>query len=371
MQFRNGIFIITEERHCPLYNVGEELDVSEGNLTMPAGKATCLTLARELIEIASEGESYEKFSQSGIEKNKFECGGCTGIIRFEYKKEKGFATLQMKLLVATERREKIREVSHFAGLLRSIELFSTLSDDDLLDLATLLELTEYPWQFPITQKGDPGNRLFIIISGKAEVIDDHGVTLAELEKGEVFGEMSLLSGERVTTTIMAAEPCKIAVMNHKNFRHILVRFPALQVFFYKLLVSRITKMNLQRAEELSSGMVGQLSDISPVELCQMINSNQKTGRLYLEYEEKRAVILFNEGELVHAELNEHEGKDAFYEILSIDNGRFKFSQGLSEKEEKLDVIGGFMAMLMEGMKQLDDKRHRVTGYGRMNNLLEE
>jgi hypothetical protein len=369
MQFRNGIFIITEERHCPLYNVGEELDVSEGNLTMPAGKNTCLTLAKELIEIASEGESFEKYGQGGVEKTKFECGGCTGIIRFEYKKEKGFATLQMKLLAATERREKIREVSHFAGLLRSIEIFSTLSNDDLLDLATLLELTEYPWQFPITQKGDPGNRLFIIISGRAEVIDDRGVTLAELGKGEVFGEMSLLSGERVTTTIMAAEPCKIAVMNQKNFRHILTRFPALQVFFYKLLVSRITKMNLQRAEELSSGMVGQLSDISPVELCQMINSNQKTGRLYLEYEEKRALIVFHEGELVHAELNEHEGKDAFYEILSIDNGRFKFSQGLSDKEKKMNVIGGFMAMLMEGMKRMDDKRHRILGFGGRKKLI--
>jgi hypothetical protein len=153
---------------------------------------------------------------------------------------------------------------------------------------------------------------------------------------------------------MTAEPCQIAVMNQKNFRHILNRFPALQVFFYKLLVSRITKMNLQRAEELSSGMVGQLSDISPVEVCQMINANQKTGRLRLEFEDSRAVITFHEGELVHAEIDGLLGKDAFYRILSMDNGRFKFTQGLTEKEKALDVIGGFMGMLMEGMKRLDD-----------------
>ncbi len=357
MHFRNGIFIITEEDHCPLYNVREELRVSEGNLTLPAGKPTCLVLARELIALVSTDQSFESYSLSSDSsvKAKFECGGCVGLIRFEYKKEKEFATLQMKLLAAAERREKIKDTAGFADLLRAIDIFSPLSDEDLLDLAALLELVEYPWQFPITQKGDPGNRLYILLSGKAEVIDDHGVTLVELDRGEVFGEMSLLSGERVSTTIMAAETSQVAVMNHKNFRHILLRFPTLQVFFYKLLVSRITKMNLQRAEELASGMVGQLSDISLVELCQMINVNQKTGRLNIEFEEKRAVIMFNEGELVYAELHGLVGKEAFYQILSLNNGRFKFSQGLTEIEKRRDVIGGFMGMLMEGMKRLDDR----------------
>lgn len=354
MQFRNGIFIITEEDHCPLYNVREELKLSAGILSLPASKPTCLTLTKELIGIASADSSYENYSHGINQKAKFECGGCSGLIRFEYKKDKDFATLQMKLLAAAGRREKIKGTSSFTGLLRSVEVFSTLSSEDLLDLATLLELNEFPWQFPIAQKGDPGDRLFILLSGKAEVIDDRGVVLAELHKGEVFGEMSLLSGERVSTTIMTAEPCEIAVMNQKNFRHVLNRFPALQVFFYKLLVSRITKMNMQRAEELSSGMVGQLSDISPVELCQMINSNQKTGKLNLESVEKRAVIMFNEGELVHVELDSLSGKEAFYQILTIDTGRFTFSQGLTVREKSLDILGGFMGMLMEGMKRLDD-----------------
>ncbi len=358
MQFRNGIFIITEEDHCPLYNVREELKINDGILSFPAGKPSCLTLIKELIAITSADNNYEKYSLGMNQKVKFECGGCTGLIRFEYKKDKEFATVQMKLLAAAERREKIKGTGKFVRLLRTVEIFSSLSSDDLLDLAALLDLNDVPWQFPIAQKGDLGDRLYILLSGKAEVIDDNGVALAELNKGEVFGEMSLLSGERVSTTIMTTEPCKVAVMNQKNFRHILNRFPALQVFFYKLLVSRITKMNMQRAEELSSGMVGQLSDISPVELSQMINSNQKTGKLNVDFGDKRAIIKFNEGEVIHAEIDGLWGQDAFYRILSIDNGRFKFIQGLTEKEKSLDVIGGFMGMIMEGMKRLDDISHR-------------
>lgn len=356
MEFRNGVFIITEEDHCPLYNAGEEMEVNEGLLTLPISKPTCLTLAKDLIEIASVVKKFEEYRKGSKENVKFECGGCTGLIRFEYKKDKGFATLQMKLLAAAERREKALGVNRFAGLLRSIDTFSTLSDDDLLDLASLMELVDYPWGFPITQKGDPGNRLYILLTGRAEVIDDHGVILAEMGKGEVFGEMSLLSGDRVTMTIMAATPCQIAIMNQKDFHHILNRFPALQVFFYKLLVKRITNINEQRAEELSSGMVGQITDISTVELCQMVNSNQKTGRLNIEHNDVRGYILFNEGEIVHAEYKNVEGKDGFYEILALTEGRFKFIQGLAKSEKEFDVIGGFMGMVMEGMKRLDDMR---------------
>ncbi len=275
MQFRNGVFIITEERYCPLYNVGEELHVEEGVLRLPAAKPTCLTLTRDLIELASEDVAFEHYLQGSRQKTKFECGGCTGIIRFEFKKEKEFATIQMKLLAAADRREKLKSVARFAGLLRTVEIFQPLSDDDLLDLATLLKLEDYHWGFPILQKGDPASNLFIIVEGRVEVMDEDGVTLAEIGRGNVFGEMSLLSGDKVTTTIMAMEPCKIASLSQKNFRHVLNRFPALQVFFYKLLVSRITTINYQRAEELASGMVGQLADIPPLELCQMINSNQK------------------------------------------------------------------------------------------------
>ena len=67
----------------------------------------------------------------------------------------------------------------------------------------------------VSQKGEAGNKLFIIISGTVEVLDDEGVILAEMGEGEVFGELSLISGESMTTTIQASEPCIIATLNKK------------------------------------------------------------------------------------------------------------------------------------------------------------
>ncbi len=355
MQFRNGVFSITEERHCPLYNMGEEIYVDGGVMRLPAAKSTCLILAQDIINLVSEDVAYEQYLQGTKKKSRFECGGCSGRICFEFKQEKEFATVQMKLLAAAERKEKLKDISQFAGLLRGIQIFQPLSDDDLLDLATLLQIEKCPWGFPVLQKGDVGDHLYIILSGRVEVMDEDGVTLAEMGKGAVFGEMSLLSGETVTTTIMATEPTELATLSKKNFHHMQVRFPALQVFFYKLLVGRITTINQQRAEELSSGMVGQLADIPPIELLQMINSNQKTGSLKIEASTSKGQLLFNEGELVYAIFDGKDAQEAFYAVLALKTGRFKFVQGLSHQDMRHKVVGGFMGMLMEGMKRLDDE----------------
>lgn len=357
MQFRDGIFVITEENHCPLYNAGDEFSVEGLSLTFPASKPTCLVLAKDVITITTEDIAYEKFEKGGTKKNRFECGGCTGIIRFEYKKDKEYATLQMKLLAAAERKSKISAVSQFAGLLRSIDTFSALGEDDLLDLAALLTMKEFDYGFPIVQKGEPGENLFIILTGEVEVIDDDGVALNEMKAGDVFGEMSLLTGERVSATIMAAQPCQIATLNNKNFRHILQRFPALQVFFYKLMARRITDINLKRAEELGSGMAGHITDMPPVELCQMINYVQKSGTLTLEGEDFDGILKFYEGELIEAVCGSLSGKEAFFKILTLRKGRFTFIQGISAKDAKKEIIGGFMAIMMEGMQHLDDLKN--------------
>lgn len=358
MQFRNGIFIITEENHCPLYNTGDEFSVDGLSLVFPASKPTCLVLANDVIRITTEDVAFEKFEQGGSKKNRFECGGCTGIIRFEYKKEKEYATVQMKLLAAAERKGKLSAVSEFAGLLRSIDTFSALGEDDLLDLAALLELREYDYGFPIVQKGEAGQNLFVILTGVVEVVDEEGVGLNEMKAGDVFGEMSLLTGENVSATVMATEPCKIATLNTKNFRHILQRFPALQVFFYKLMARRLTEINVKRAEELGSGMSGHIADMPTIDLCQMINYVQKSGTLSFEGQEHSGTVKFYEGELIEVAYGDLQGKEAFFEILNMSSGRFTFVKGLSVKDSRKEIIGGFMAIMMEGMKRLDEVKNR-------------
>jgi len=355
MIFRNAVFIVTEEKRCPLYIVGEELRVHEGVLALPPAKSTCLTLAGDLMDIISHRTAFEQFERGEVTRSKFECGGCSGIIRFEFKKEREFTTPQMKLLAAALKREKSKPIADLVNKLAQNETFKSLSRNDLFDLAAILELKKYDNDTLILQKGHTGTHLYILLSGCVEIVDEEGLKLAEIRSGGVFGEVSLLSGDLVTSTVVASEPCQVALLSQKNFRHILKRFPVLQVFFYKLQARRISEINLKRAEELSSGMVGYLSDIPSTELCQMFNVNMKSGRLKFDLDNGEGIILFHEGEIIHAQLNDKSGKDAFYDILCLEHGRFKFIQGLTQAEKEKDVIGGFMGMLMEGMKRFDDR----------------
>lgn len=354
MEYRNAIFIITEERSCPIYNVGEEFKVENNALAVPEAKAACLLLVRELMKAVVEKQSLERFSPAGIKKVKFECGGCVGMIRFEFKKEKEFATLQMKLLAAAEQRAKMRHMDQFFDILRQLDIFEPLDEDSLHELSAQLQLKEYEANKIVLKKGDPGTNLYIVLEGRIAVIGDDGQTLSEMTVGDIFGEMSLLSGESVTTSIHSREKTRLATLSSKNFKHILNKYPVLQVFFYRMLVDR-SQANTLRAGTISSGMTGRLSEINAVELFQLINSSQKTGRVQLVLDDGNALVVFNEGELVATQYRSVNGKEAFFALLAKGEGSFTYTSGLSPEEKVLPVIGGFMGLIMEGMRRVDEQ----------------
>lgn len=82
----------------------------------------------------------------------------------------------------------------------------------------------------IFREGDEGDRLFVIDSGRAEV-SSRGAqgmvcVLATLGRGEVFGELALLSGEcRRQATVTALEPLRLFSLEGDVFRRILAAEP--------------------------------------------------------------------------------------------------------------------------------------------------
>ncbi len=355
MRFHNAIFVITEEHSCPLYNVGEELEVRDMALSVSSDKQVCLQLVGTILQATSDSPVFERFTQKGVQRAKFECGGCSGLVRFEFKKEREYATLQMKLLAAAEQRAKMRHVEEFYDLLRGMEIFEPLADRDLQDLSAMLKLKAYKANKVILNKGMRGSHLYIMLSGKVAVLNSSNEVLAEMGAGEVFGEMSLLSGEPVTTSVYSRTDVRIATLSAKDFKHVLNKYPILQVFFYRMLVDR-AQVNSLRSGNISSGMTGELAEINSVELFQLINSSGKTGRVDLLFASGRASVLFNEGEIISAVYGEQKGKEALFSLLARNRGTFSYTSGLSEEEKQLPVLGGFMGLIMEGLRRIDEEK---------------
>ncbi len=356
--FKNAIFNITEERACPIYNVGDELKIEGLELSVPEAKPTCLQLVMSIFKITSGHSSYQQFTPRGVHKSKFDCGGCDGLIHFEFKKEKAFATVQMELLDVAEQRERMKHMDRFFDSLRQLEIFESLNDDGLRNLSAMLQLKEYDDNKVILSKGDPGTHLYIILEGMVGVIADDGQTLTRMGTGEIFGEMSLLSGESITITIHTRAQTKLATLSSKDFKHILNKFPILQVFFYKMLVER-AQLNTLRSGKINSGMSGNLSEINMIDLFQLIHSTRKTGQVELDLNDGKAFVIFHEGELIQARYNTLVGKEAFFIMLKRRSGKFLYTSGLSEQAKRLKIIGGFMGLIMEGLRRIDEKNDDI------------
>lgn len=68
---------------CPLYRVGDEFDLSGKALLSPYNKPTCLILAGDIMAVLIKSETM-----GSDVKNIFDCSGCTGSARLEYKRKK-------------------------------------------------------------------------------------------------------------------------------------------------------------------------------------------------------------------------------------------------------------------------------------------
>lgn len=355
----NEIFFkIIEDNNCPIYELGDEFDLSGNIMLLPQNKAVCLKLIEDITRVCSQlgrlevPESYRSDSDDG---DNFYCGGCTGLIRLAYKNKESQA------VIAETGVKDSGDIDTIASLLSNFSFFQTLTENEIRELVSCLKLKKFEKDEFILRKGEPGTNLFILIFGRVEVVGDDGISIAFLGKGEVFGEMSLLSGDPVGASIKVVEPSTLLFINGKDFRSVLKKFPSLQMYFARLLARRLARTNVVRSEEFGSAMVGKLSDMPPSELFQTLNTNQKTGVLTLQLSKGSADLLFRDGRLISAKYNNEESEEAFYEILKEKEGRFRFTPGLSPEDMEADEIGDFMWLLMEGVRRLDEDESNRKG----------
>lgn len=348
-KYSDAVFVVVTECDCPVYSVGEELKVQNFCLSISSYKPGCLHLAQKIASILTNTTGLP---QATAASSQFDCGGCEGIIHFEHKKEKDFATLQMKMLKDKNEQRNRRLVEKYFITLRHLEIFKPLNDPSLVDLTSLLEFKRISRNQRILKKGAPGNHLYIILEGKVAVLKNDGSKALEIQSGGIFGEMSLLSGEPVSRSIHTVEDSVMAMLSLKNFRDILRSYHNLQFFLLKMLVQRAQTVAL-RSGNISSGMTGKLAEINAVDVLKIINHNRKTGAVHLALKEGKAVLFFKEGEIVYARYHKHRQKEAVLALLAAKDGHFSYTRGIPKELEKSPPIGEFRELILEGLKRID------------------
>ncbi len=363
MGFPKVIFRIVENRRCPLYkfddsfeltgiaipltNKSENSFITTSIVKYPPDKKVCKILNGDLGKILVQYERGDKIPFCMIS-----CSGCTGSIRLEHsRKEKLFNHSDT---YSNELASMIHVLSDFA-------FFKNIDDKHLDTVLSFFRLNSYDSGEIVIRKGDPGGRFYIIVSGSVNVLNDAGIIISTLDKGDVFGEMSLICNDNINATIQVKEPTKILYIDQPNFNKILDYYPAIQLYFSRLMAQRLNRSNKVRAEDLASGMIGNLAEIPPEALFQTLNMNNKTGILTInELGGGTARFSFRQGSLIKAKYGRYEGDLAFYQILKEKSGRFRFTPGIPPEDFSTPEIGFFMKLLMEGMRRLDEGKEKRT-----------
>ncbi len=106
-------------------------------------------------------------------------------------------------------------------ILKTVPLFSSLSNEQLRVLQPCLQQRSYPRNSFIVRAGEETDALYIIIAGRVKVLipDAQGreVILAVMGPNEFFGEMGLLDELPRSASVETLEPCQMLRFSKTGF----------------------------------------------------------------------------------------------------------------------------------------------------------
>lgn len=101
-------------------------------------------------------------------------------------------------------------------LLRTINLFERLSDDELEKIFKLAKIRSYPAQTKILEEGRMGGALHVIVKGKVRVTKGiegkKDKVITSLGPQSIFGEMSLFDNLPYSATVSTVEETRCMII---------------------------------------------------------------------------------------------------------------------------------------------------------------
>ncbi len=139
-------------------------------------------------------------------------------------------------------------------LKNSVELFKKFDDNALEKLVDGSILSSAEKSEAIIEFGQKGTFMGVLMSGSASVsvIDDAGMTkqLAIINEGEIFGEMSLMSGERSVANLVAQTHCRLLKIPEHLFTSSVLVNPGAMAYLVKLLSVRAKELAFHEQNRL-------------------------------------------------------------------------------------------------------------------------
>ena len=151
-----------------------------------------------------------------------------------------------------------REITRRLDMLRQVDLFSVVSEDEMSEIAERLQYAPFARGDVITKQGNVAHWLYIIMFGEVEVRYEPPnaapQVLSTLHAGQLFGEMALLTGDARSATVVAKTDVECYRLYGKSFQGLLLRRPEIAEGLARVIGAR--RPDLEKVREAFAAQPG-------------------------------------------------------------------------------------------------------------------
>jgi CRP-like cAMP-binding protein len=209
------------------------------------------------------------------------------------------------------------------GLLERVPVLAELGPDDLALVAELCHPRRFTAGEAIFREGDASNTCYIVRSGHARALREHGdgrqLALATFGPGDIFGELAMFDDELRSATVEAVEPLEVLAILGPDMRRLMARRPQLAIALAASLSRRLRATNerlasqsFQTVQSRVANVLGELveraraegapsGDVSitatQAEVAQLAGSSRESASRFLAVLERAGVISQGRGRL--------------------------------------------------------------------------
>lgn len=100
----------------------------------------------------------------------------------------------------------------------------------------------------ICRQGEPGDRMYMIQAGRAEVLRDEGgveVLVGELGRGDIFGEMAIFDRQPRSATVRARGRARVLTLDKRTFMRQVHEDPSLAYRILETMSRRIRRLDAE------------------------------------------------------------------------------------------------------------------------------
>jgi uncharacterized membrane protein len=154
---------------------------------------------------------------------------------------------------------------HPHELLARVPLFRGLSEGAQISLGQRLVEKRFQAGELVFSKGDNGNAMFFVLSGKVEIfLPPEGgaerVDLKEVNEGEHFGELALFDEKPRSASAEAKTDCTLLELNREHFIHDIVRSEAAVLAILSEMAVRLRDTNAMLSQRAAKDVVKEFEE---------------------------------------------------------------------------------------------------------------